>query len=274
MDKPSEEHIETYIRYPSDLSTKEIIWIEEWIEKDCELRLLADWFRDYYNTVDLIEKSTNDTDEKPSYIRLKSSKEEKRFSSNFSSPTTQIQALSRKNLTLKPVRTFISDDHKTSIRVLHDKVNNQFKLYVVSEFVGEDDLVIIKIPEKKLTFVSELGGFISIPESFSLNDIKGWNQCELYLPLSKVYVYCDKKTNFINIDSFDIDTDKLSIQLEVINHEAKITIDQLHKSPPQKMVIHREKETHLRMLEEGVCRVPIEDFSTSVSKLFFFEQES
>lgn len=267
MEKPSEEYIENYVRYPSDLSTEEILWIEEWIQKDCEVRLLVDWFRKFYETVDQVEQLKTSSPDKPQHIQLKKFDEGKSDSKGIFSETPE---LTREEPNLKTIRFFFSEEHKTFVRILHDKDNNRSKLHVMSEFVDADDVVLIKIPGEDILLMSELGGTVRIPKKIPLNKIKRWANCKLYLPITKIHVYRDKRTNHINIDSLGTDRDKSSIDLKVINRKVEITIDLLDKPPPQKMVLHSDKESNLWTLENGACSIPVKEFSTSGSNLFFF----
>lgn len=268
MEKPSEEYIENYVRYPSDLSTEEILWIEEWIQKDCEVRLLVDWFRKFYETVDQVERSKTSSPDKPHHIQLKKFDEGKSDSKGIFSETPE---LTGEEPNLKTIRIFFSEEHKTFVRILHDKDNNRSKLHVMSEFVDSDDVVLIKIPGEDILLVSELGGTVRIPKKIPLNKIKRWGNCKLYLPITKIHVYRDTRTNHINIDSLDAGRDKSRIDLKALNHEIEISIELPDKTSPQKMVLQSNKESNLWALENGVCLIPINDVSTSGSNLFFFQ---
>lgn len=268
MEKPSEEYIENYVRYPSDLSTKEILWIEEWIQKDCEVRLQVDWFRKFYETVDQVEQLKTSSPDKPQHIQLKKFDKEKSATGNLSVQNT---AFSGEKSGFKTIQTFISEEHKTFVRILHDKDNNRSKLHVMSEFVDSDDVVLIKISGEDILLVSELGGTVRIPKKIPLNKIRRWGNCKLYLPITKIHVYRDTRTNHINIDSLDAGRDKSRIDLKALNHDIEISIELPDKTSPQKMVLQSNKESNLWALENGVCLIPINDVSTSGSNLFFFQ---
>lgn len=268
MEKPSEEYIENYVRYPSDLSPKEIRWIEEWIQKDCEVRLLVEWFRKFYETVDQVERTKTSSPDKPHHIQLKKFDEGKSDSKGIFSETPE---LTGEEPNLKTIRNFFSEEHKTFIRILHDKDNNRFKLHVMSEFVDAGDVILIKIPGEDNLLVSKLGGSVRIPKKISLDKIRSWTKCELYLPITKIHVYRDKRTNHINIDSLDADRDASHFDLKALNHEIEINIELPDKPSPQKMILQSNKESNLWDLENGVCLIPIKDISTSGSNLFFFQ---
>lgn len=267
MEKPSEEYIENYVRYPSDLSTKEKLWIEEWIQKDCEIRLLADWFREFYEVFDEVEKSKTSYAGKPDYIKLEPfSFEEEKSDSNSKDLFTEISTFQSKRL----VQTFLSKKNKTLIRILYDDEDRLYKLHIISEFVDKDDIVLIKIPENDTFLMGGPGESIPIPGKISPDNIREWPYCELYLPLSKIHVYRDKRTHYLNIDSRNLDSDTSSIDLKVINHQAEITIHSGDQPTPQKMALHSDKESILWTLENGSCSIPVKKISTSGSILFFF----
>lgn len=273
MKKPTSIHIEKYIACPSELTSEEKDWVREWIEKDGELRSLADWFKVFYQTVNQIEKSRElSSAEKPSIIELKPFQSKSAFSSGVFVLAAQTPVSDKRKTNLKTIQTFVSEEHKTLIRILHDSRKNRLKVHVISEYVNDDDIVLIEVrDENSTTIVSDLGGIFVIPnQKLSIDTIKDWARCELHLPISKVKVFRDGTTGALNFDSFETDRERDEMELSVDGSDLNISFHSDKKSPPKKVVLYNGNQSIFLPVEEGHCSVPAEKFSDTVSCLYFF----
>lgn len=273
MKKPTDTHIEKYIAYPSELTSAEKEWIQKWIDKDREIRLLADWFKLFYRTAGRIEKSRELAGlQKPTSIELKPLINTTTFSSGVFVLAAQTPVSEKRKANLKTIRTFVSEEHKTLIRILHDSSKNRSKVHVISDYVNEDDLVLIEVlDENKVIMVSDLGGTFVIPDQkISINTIKNWARCELHLPVSKVKVFRDQATGSLNFDSFESDREMYELHVSVDGTQLSISFHENEKNTPKKLVLHNGNQSSFWPIEEGRCSVPTEKFSDSGSCLFFF----
>lgn len=273
MKKPTDTHIEKFVACPNELSSEEKEWIQKWIDKDQEIRLLADWFKVFYQAAGSIEKSRELAGlQKPSSIELKPFKNANAFSSGVFVLAAQTPVSDKRKANLKTIRTFVSEEHKTLIRILHDSSKNRSKVHVISEYVNEYDIVLIEVFDgNNITMVSDLGGTFVIPDQkISINTIKDWARCELHLPVSKVKVFRDQATGSLNFDSFETDRERYDFHLSVDDTQLNITFHENAKHTPKKLVLYSGNQSSFWPIEEGLCSVPTEKFTDSGSCLFFF----
>lgn len=274
MSKPTEKNIEQYIRFPSELSGEEKTWIEEWVKKDQEIRALAEWYKQYYKNVDQVEKDRGMFDaEKPVNITLNPYNRPQKIASNVFVLAAQTPAVDRRKANLRTIRTFVSEEHKTLIRVLYDSGKNYSKLHVISEFVDEDDIVLIEVLDDEHTLmVSDLGGTFMIPDrKISQENIKDWNRCELHLPVSKIRVFKDLKTGTLNFDSSSSMFEREDLKLNVTEDELQIEVNSKAKIIPDKVVVYTDNQSKIWPVEMGSCSLAADMFTDSVSSLYFFK---
>ncbi|MDZ7720161.1 MAG: hypothetical protein U5K72_15205 [Balneolaceae bacterium] len=273
MNIPTEKHIELYTLNRSSLTEEEIEWIEEWIQKDSELRLLAEWFQLFYKKVDQIESVQERPDHFSSVIELESAPQKSKNSGGIFVLAAQTPVADRSKKSLKTIRTFVSDEHKTLIRILHNRSKNQSKLHVISEFVDEDDIVLVEVQDReKTTLVSDPGGTFVIPDQkFPENAIKSWNKCELHLPISKIRVFKDDKDETLNFDTTESYFEREELTLFNDGDELQISFKGSSERNPDKMVIYSGEKSSIWPVKDGKCSVEIQNFSGTVSSLFFFK---
>lgn len=268
--KPTEKHIEQYVKYPSEMSREEKIWIESWVQKDKEIHLLIDWYKEFYAEIDKIERDKNRPKSVPSVIHLTPFQNRSKFSNGFIL-AAQTPVSRKKGSALKSVKTFVSEEHKTLIRILHDNDERKSKLFVISEYVEKDDIVLINVSEEQSFFVSQPGGtFVISDQTISKDKITDWSQCKLYLPLAKMIIFKNIETGEINIDLSSLDKVKKEINFEVIGDKLNIAADFGDDKLPEKLVLHSKDQSTFRFIEEGKCSIPLTDLKTTNSLLFFY----
>lgn len=273
MRKPTEQQIEKYIRYPSELSDKEKKRIKKWIKQDQELQMLADWYNTFYQTIDQVNRDRKRFKDKPTIIILKpiekSAYSNGCFILDAKAPASQETI---KKTKLKTSQTFVSKEHKTLIRVLYDSSKSLSKLYIISDFVNEDDIVILDIGDEENNYlVSEPGGTFEIDEQeIPAEDITNWKTCEMHLPISKINVFRDNTTGDVNIDSFASDRQNEDIRIEQCEEVLQVSIDVSDKPMPNMLIVHSGKKTTMWPVERGQSTVPLESLNATKSDLFFF----
>lgn len=270
---PTEKHIELFVLNRSSLTEEEAEWIEEWIQKDPEIRLLAEWFQLFYKKMDQIKSIGERPDHFSPVIELEPAPQKSKYSGGVFVLAAQTPVAERSKKNLKTIRTFVSDEYKTLIRILHNSSKNLSKLHVISEFVQEDDIVLIEVRDREKTIlVSDLGGTFVIPDrKFPESTIKDWNACELHLPISKIKVFKDDQHNTLNFDTTEAYFGREELTLHKYGDELQITFDRLSETIPDKMVIYSGEKSTIWPVKDGTCSIDIQDFSEPVSSLYFYK---
>ncbi|MDX1641905.1 MAG: hypothetical protein R3220_09430 [Balneolaceae bacterium] len=270
MNRPTEKHIEQYVRYPSQLSREEKAWIEEWIDKDNEIHLLVKWFKEYYAEVNKVESRKNKPKSVPPVIQLKPFEKKSKISNGFIL-AAQTPVSGKKRSALKTVKTFVSNEHKTLIRILHDDHEKQTKFFVISEFVDDDDIVLMNVSEEQSFFVSRPGGtFIVSDQRISEKKIMDWSTCRLHLPLAKMDVFRTPETGELNIDSTGINREKYEISFEVVEEQLHIVTDFGADIIPEKLIVYSNEDSTFRTINNGKCSISLTDLKNPHSVLFFY----
>lgn len=273
MNFPSEKHIEKYVLHRSELTNEEQRWIQDWIRKDEKVRLLVEWFKAFYRDTDEIESIEKRPDHFSSVIELKPDKKNSTFSSGVFVLAAQTSVRDRNKKNLKTIRTFVSEEHKTLIRILHNSNKNQTKLHVISEFVREDDIVLIEFRDRQKTLlVSEPGGtFVISDKKFSQEAIKNWSKCELHLLISKIRVYKDADQDSLNFDTTEAYFERDELDLSRMGDELHITFNSSDEKSPKKMVIYNQNRSTIGLIENKKCSLSIEDLPEAVTTLYFYK---
>lgn len=273
MNIPSEKNIETYVLNRSSLTVKEQEWIQDWIQKDEEIRLLTEWFRVFYKKMGLIESVKERPKHLPSVIKLKPASHKSKYSRNVFVLAAQTPVTDRGKKTLKTIRTFVSEEHKTLLRILHNNSKNHSKLHVISEFLQDDDIVLIDVGDPKYTtLVSEPGGtFIICNQEFPESTIKRWQRCELHLPISKVRVYKDEDQATLNFDTTEANFEREELNLQKSGDKLQVSFNCPIERTPDKMVINVGEKSSMWPVDNGKCTIAVRELSDSVSSLFFYK---
>lgn len=270
MNKPTENSIEKYVRYPSKMSREEKARIKEWIEKDEEIRLLTEWYREFYNEIDDIKTQQNRPKPVPPVIHLSPFKNQSRYSNGFIL-AAQTPVSRKKRSGLKTIKTFVSEEHKTLIRILHDDDERQSKLFVISELMNEDDIVLMSARDDRSCFVSSPGGMFIIPDhEISKERMTNWSQLKLYLPVAKIHVYRDQDTGNINIDTSAVDKNHQQISVATANEMLEISTDFGNEVSPQRLVLKNQHQSLFHIMKDGFFKIPIPDLMESNSVIFFY----
>lgn len=273
MNNPTEKHIEMYVLNRSELTDKEQQWIQDWIQKDPEIRLLAEWFERFYSEVDEINSQKDQPEDIPPVIQLKPFQNRNSYSSGVFVLAAQTPVADRKRKHLKTIRTFVSEKHKTLIRILYDSKKNLSKLHVISEFVQEYDIVLIEVNDVDHTLmVSDPGGTFIIPDNeFSEDSIRDWNECELHLPIFKIKVFKDSKTGALNFDTIGSNIERDEFQIDISENELKLDFDGSDEMIPDKLVIFADHCSSIWPITNGNCSIEHEKISAPETRLYFYK---
>ncbi len=273
MNFPTEKHIEKFVLRRSELTSEEQQWIQEWIRKDEGVRLLVDWFKTFYRSADDIESIQERPDDFSPVIELQTVKNKSIYSSGVFVLAAQTPITDRGKKSLKTIRTFVSEEHKTLVRILHNSLKNQSKLHVISEFVRDDDIVIVEIQDQKNTIlVSEPGGtFVISYKKCSQDAIKSWERCELHLPISKIRVYKNSEHDTLNFDTSEAHFERDELGLDRVKDQLHITFNSSEGGDPDKMVIYNGDKSSIWPVADGSCSIDIQDLSETVTTLYFYK---
>lgn len=273
MNIPTEKHIELYVLNRSELTDKEQQWIQDWIRKDDEVRLLVEWFERYYSETDEITSQQNQPKNVPPVIELKPIQKKRSYSSGVFVLAAQTPITNRQSKHLKAIRTFISEEHKTLIRILYDSKRNLSKLHVISEYVQEYDIVLIEIlDDNKTLMVSDPGGTFVIPhQKFSKDAIRDWKECELHLPISKVKVFKDLKTGALNFDTTEANFERDDLRIEANDYGLKLEFEGLDEKIPDKMVVFSDQRSSIWPIVNGNCFIDEDKLTAPETCLYFYK---
>lgn len=273
MNIPTEKHIEMYVLNRSQLTDKEQQWIQDWIQKDPEVRLLAEWFERFYREIDEIASQKNQPEHIPPVIQLKPFQNKNSYSSGVFVLAAQTPVADRRRKHLKTIRTFVSEEHKTLIRILHDSKKSLSKLHVISEFVQEYDIVLIEVNDANHTLmVSDPGGTFVIPDKeFSEDSIRTWNECELHLPIFKIRVFKDSNTGALNFDTSGVNMERDDLQIDVNETELNLEFDGSDEMIPDKLVIYADQSSSIWSVINGNCSIEHEKISAPETRFYFYK---
>jgi len=271
MTKPNEQRIELHMSNRSLASREEDQWIRKWVTYDEDIQSLAGWFKRFYATFNQIEAGKAKVAESPAAISLKPWKS-KPFLPSLFKLAAQMPVIETFQSTLKTVKTFVSDEHKTILRILQDTGNNQLRLHVISNFVGSNDIVLLHVKTEDLLIASRPGGSFFIPEGdLSKETIDNWSACDLYLSLASIRLYKDKRTGDINYDSTEMVRERQELNLSHTHDELQVTCNFTDRLNPQKAVLYSDQQSHRFDLKAGACSIPLDKISGSDARLYFFD---
>ncbi|MCC5907265.1 MAG: hypothetical protein JJU13_13720 [Balneolaceae bacterium] len=269
MNKPTEYQIELFVKNPVKLSREERRWVREWVESDEEVRLLAVWFKEFYNLTEEIKQNSERKERKPSIIHLKAVSNQFNTANNF---VLAAQTTVAKNKH-KSIKTFISEKYKTLIRVIYDDVKLRSRLHVISQYLNEKDIVILKLEDNLNFFISKPGGILEISESVIPKEkITDLEKCSMHLPILKIDLFRDSITGNITYTSDSADKVGFSHIMEISKDEIKIDVENISNTcKPDKIVLHTGGNSSLWLINSGFCRLPVEKLKSSNSLLFFYK---
>lgn len=278
MLKPTEKQIETYVRFPSELTDVEKVWIRNAMWRDPELKRLADWFREFYGTFDQIDRDLKKTPPPAFVITLtplqKSAISKSAFILSAGSPESS--QTSRQ----KTLQTFASEEHKTLVRVLKDGKRKRSDLHVISGYINKDDILLLKTgkkdqdekeKEKERIFVSGPGGIFHIDEQdIPSGQIAEWPSFDLHLPVVSIQVFRDLTSDSVNYDTFANDRQNRAIQFDVQDSSLCVTVDASDDPMPTMLVSRSGKTKELMPMTGGRCTLDMGEIEDVSSDLFFF----
>lgn len=287
MTKPDERRIELHASKCtlSLLSQEDDQWIRKWVEYDEDIQKLANWFKKFYATFNQIEASKEKRPDIPSAVHLTPRKTTPSLP-NFFMLAAQIPATEINGTKLKTVKTFVSDTHKTILKVLLDERNQQLNLHVISNYVGRDDIVLLGVNTEDQLLVSEPGGSFHFPviktnsepgsdseTDILLKKITDWTRCQLYLAVDKIRLYKDSNTEEINFDTTELRRDRQALNLTCTNDELQITFPPgfNNRATPQRAVFISGRQSKYIEMNAGVCSVLLDNMSRSQACLYFYD---
>ncbi|WP_340106286.1 hypothetical protein [Rhodohalobacter sp. 8-1] len=277
MKKPSDKQLETFVINPSELSDEEFDRVKHAIQHDEELRLIADWLRRFYHTLDKYVEGArqlfNEKKQRPSVMDLEplqSTKKNGRRGFVLAAQTSGADSFN----TIEQIRTFASKKYGTLIRVLNLKSRNTTKIDVISDFITDDDIVILMASGPDISLVTEPGGKMEISsEEISHEDIKKWSSCRVKLPVLKSKA--DRASTERNGYLLAKSPSSAGIKsIEIIQKENHIEIcpDQTEENKilNQLVVFETGKVPSLWELKNGRAIVPKTKFQNKDVSLFFY----
>ena len=267
MKRLSEKDIETYIRFPEKLSLKKIKEIEGILAEDEELLLLADWFESFYEKLDE-ENISTDKSPAPATLTLTSMNDEKRYKSRRFILAAKSES---PQINHEHVKTFQSLEHKTLMRILKRKSDNTYYLHVISDFIEDEDVILLKM-EKDATFkISKPGGKLILDESELRDlDLEESNLCELLLPLMS----CKLSQESSSRDGYVISragSDLNTVEISFTGNEVKIVADpDTLSAEPHKLLISTNTGSSIWNVDRGVAILPQKEVRGKDLNLFFY----
>ena len=269
MKKPSEYHIELFVNSPEKLSRDERRWIQEWINKDDEVRLIADWYRQFFKQTEEIKKNKESNIEKPAVIYLKAIPNQLKNGNNFILAAQTATAKSKN----KAIKTFVSEKHETLIRVIYDDKKTKIRFHAISQYLDDDDIVILSLEGDQSFYISKPGGVFEISDSvITKGKIADLDTCKIHLPLMKIDVFRDSNTGSITYFSSFTEKKGSSSILEITDREIKIDLESIpDKFKSERIILHSDGISSLWFIDENRCRIPLKKFKSTTSALYFYK---
>ncbi len=269
MKKPSEYHIELFVNSPEKLSRDERRWVHEWINNDEEVRLIADWYRQFYKQTEEIKKNKESKVDKPPVIHLKAIPNQLKNGNNFILAAQTATAKSKN----KAIKTFVSEKHETLIRVIYDDKKTKIRFHAISQHLDDEDIVILNLEDDQSFYISKPGGVFEISDSVITKEkIADLDKCMIHLPLMKIDVFRDSNTGSITYSSSFTEKKGSSSILEITDKEISIDIENIpDKIKSERIILHSDGMSSLWLIDENHCRIPLKKFKNSSSVLFFYK---
>ena len=172
MEKINEYIIEQFVRYPDEFTVSERAQIKEFIAKNEESRRIADWYKEFYDQLNIVNR--------PVLLKLKN----KKFTAKYSGPMVLAAMTSPEmNSGIVTKATFASEEQNTLVRILEDRRSKKLQFHVLSKFIGEKDRVLIGFEGLGFEFVTDKGGKLKDIEVQELSNLN-WQETMLLLRLS------------------------------------------------------------------------------------------
>lgn len=271
MKKPTENDIETLISNPESLTDNQREWISFWIEKDSQLRQIAEWYREFYRTYQEVKTIKDKHPSPPLVVELVAADREKKPANGYvlAAQTTAIA-----DGVYKSLKTLISEEHHTLLRVLYDCRHKTSRIHVISSYLEDDDIVLIESDEGKI-FTSNPGNTIDIPESeLPRNKIIGWEKCRIHIPMCRIDFYRDKHTGSVTY-SFgktidEIDTNRININISDESILVSVPVAE-EKILADKLILHTETKTLFDTLKRRFYEIPLSYLIGTRCRLFFYK---
>lgn len=276
MKKPTEKQLETFVRHPDKLSESEFSRILKYLKSDEELRLIAEWFSHFYDTLDEYiseaKKAANEKRWVPSTIKLEPLSVTKKNGRRIFVLAAQTETADASN-GIEQIRTFASKKYGTLIRILRLRSKQTTKIDVISDHIEEDDIVILSVPGTDIHLITQPGGKLEISSGqISGEEIKEWESCTVNLPVLKTKV--NRRSSIRNGYLFakSSSADTKSVEILQGTENVQIYPDQTDTNAnPRYMVLSEEgKLSSLWNLKDGKVSIPKEKFHNREVSLFFF----
>ena len=269
MKNPTEKHIEIYVKDPSRLSDEEREWIELAIKNNEDLKILADWFKKFFKVKEQVKAIKPNPFEIPSEILLCPMELEHKPRNSF---VLAAQTLSSsKTEEIKTVKTFISRQHKTLMRVLRNDKQGETEVHLLSEYVSDDDIILLYIQDEEFYLVSDEGGVIKVADDeIPKEKFINWRQCKVHLPAFKLFV-TKQSSNEYKIDSEQNLHDSTVLNIEKMESYFNVNLTFKESWIDPKIVVFKTKESKtMCFLKKGKARIPVENFMGQTATIYLY----
>ena len=266
----TEKHIETYIFHPEELTPGQKSEIEKYIEENEEIRILAGWYRELREQIDAVEQTKKRVRPGSSAIELTASAREKRKKYVFRL-AAKTPAKYTKQLSLKTLRTFISEREGTIVRVLNSEGDSAIHIHAISEKIAADDMVLLMVPGLKELLISKPGGIFELKASTIVPDvIQSWDSCTLFVPVDRLDILVDEQNGNVFLDSHQTNKDELNIAFEEKAESYELRLTTSGGYSIQKVVASCDGKGFLLEIEREVVEIPKSIIKGRLTSIFFY----
>lgn len=270
MNKSRKEYIETYVFAPDLLSQEEKIEIEQWIRESETLRAIAERYAALEKEIRFIKNSKSKQRPERSEVELKPSRiiRKRNFSFTLAAKTTKTKT---GRFGMKTLRTFISEENKTIVRVIRENDEPQVQIYAISEKMDSDDIALLRVPGVTDLMISKPGGvFLLASSQFSDDVVKSWESCMLFTPVDRADLLINPSTGGIFLDTHRSDKEKLSVSVCDKETVIEIHLEQKGNFRADKVIVSDGKKGHLLLINENIIELPKSLVKGGRICLFFF----
>jgi len=266
LNRLTEKDIETYVRFPDQLSEEEKNRIESELASDEESLLLADWFEQFYKLTD--QAIVTGKSSKPSRMVMRPAENNHLFRARRF--VLAAKAGEQKSGPVH-IKTLQSDEFRSLLRILYNSDDDMYYLHTISEHIGDKDIILIRFQNDYGFRVSEPGGKLRL----KLNEIesdrmKNPEGCEIYLPL----IVCRLGKNDTERSGFvAAKAGQDIVTIEITNEGDEVTLiadTEFVDVNLNRMVLYCDQSVSLWDVENGKTVVPAGRFKDRETRLFFY----
>jgi len=265
LKKPTEKHIEVYCKYPYLLLNEEKKWIEYWIETDIAIKQISDFYKRFYSTFKKVEEKRS---VKSGVIVLTHKIRKKKQHNGF---VLAAESLSVGSYEAETVKTFVSEEHNTVLRLINKPNKHQCVAYVLRELGAEDDIYLLQKENNQDFLISEPGGkfIIDTVKNHSF-DLTEWQSCWLFIPIVQLLVYRDENNGNLTF-SFNNTLNTDFVEVSFINDQLEIEILYTpNEKSLSKVILKSGSEVELYILNSSRITFSVIKFVSNTSYINFY----